>query len=110
MARGQAAHPRKDVKRFSVLTREAEADLADAFAWYEQQASRLGHEFLEVTEDLFLRIAENPWLYQEVDYGVRRALTQRFPYAVYYLPEDETVVVLAILHQARDPDHWTRRL
>ena len=98
------------MKPYPVLTAEAEADLDEAFAWYQQQVEGLGHRFLASVEDQFERILENPRLYQEVGQQVRRALTRRFPYPVYYLLEDGTVVVLAVLHQARDPDHWRRRL
>jgi plasmid stabilization system protein ParE len=34
---------------------------------------------------------------------------RRFPYAIF-LADEEAVVVLAIEHQARDPEHWKQRL
>jgi plasmid stabilization system protein ParE len=40
---------------------------------------------------------------------VRRALLQRFPYAVYFILDDQIIVILAILHQRRDPAVWKRR-
>ena len=40
----------------------------------------------------------------------RRALLRRFPYAVYFTVDREELVVLAVLHVARDPSEWQRRV
>ena len=93
-----------------VLTPEAEADLGDAFAWYEEQVPGLGREFVLTAEEHLVRIGSNPLQYQQVYRGVRRAVMRRFPYAVFYMVEESVAVVLAVQHQARDPEHWKRRL
>jgi toxin ParE1/3/4 len=98
------------VRPHAQLTREAEADLAEAFDYYEAQLSGLGHEFVATVEQQLARVVENPAQYQVLYRGVRRAVMRRFPYAVFYLAEEEAVVVLAIEHQARDPEHWKLRL
>lgn len=92
------------------LTREAEADLAEAFDYYEAQLSGLGHEFVSTVEQQLERVVKNPAQYQVLHRGVHRAVMRRFPYAIFYLVEGETVVVLAVEHQARDPEHWKKRL
>ncbi|MBI4564170.1 MAG: type II toxin-antitoxin system RelE/ParE family toxin [Planctomycetes bacterium] len=56
-----------------------------------------------------LSILENPNRYPRVPKSIRRALTRRFPYGVFYLVEKRTVVVLAVLHQAMSPSHWQSR-
>src|SRR5438876_11915445 len=35
----------------------------------------------------------NPFKYQELRSGIRRSLTRRFPYAVYFFVEDKVIVV-----------------
>jgi len=40
---------------------------------------------------------------------VRRGLTRRFPYAVYYRIAGVELVVLGILHTHRDPREWRSR-
>lgn len=92
------------------LTREAETDLAEAFDYYEAQLLGLGHEFVATVEEQLERVMDNPAQYQVLHRGVRRAVMRRFPYAVFYLAEGDAVVVLAIEHQARDPEHWKQRL
>ena len=110
MARGQGADPRPPVKPHPFLTPEAEADLDGAFEWYEDQLLGLGDEFMAAVEQQFERILENPRLYQVIHGSVKRALTRRFPYAIYYLLEPDAVVVLGVLHQARDPEQWKQQL
>lgn len=92
------------------LTREAESDLAEGFDYYEAQLPGLGHEFVATVEQQLERVVENPAQYQVLHRGVRRAVLRRFPYAIFYLAEEGALVVLAIEHQARDPEHWKQRL
>jgi plasmid stabilization system protein ParE len=42
--------------------------------------------------------------------GIRRILTHRFPYGVYFSVEGETIVIVAVLSTARDPAEWQRRV
>lgn len=92
------------------LTPEAEADAAEAFGYYEEQVSGLGHDFLAILEQQLERIGENPLQYQAVHRGVRRAIMRRFPYAVFYIVEGDAAIVLSVGHQARHPDHWRERM
>jgi len=59
-----------------------------------RQQPGLGAEFLLCVEEVFARLNRTPEMYEEVYRGVRRALTRRFPYAVYYRVEGDEVVVL----------------
>jgi len=99
------------VKRYRF---EAEAgvehDVESAFDWYESEEAGLGSEFLEQLRATYQRIVENPFGYQQQRAGIRRALTRQFPYAVYFSLEDDSIVVLAVLHSARDPAEWQQRL
>jgi len=92
------------------LTPEAESDVAEAFDYYEAQLSGLGVELVATLERQLELVTENPLQYEVRYRSIRRAVLRRFPYAVFYLFEDESVVVLAVEHQARDPEHWKQRL
>ena len=92
-----------------IIRPEAEADLANARSWYERQRAGLGAEFLLCVEEVLERIDRTPEMYRVVYHDVRRALTRRFPYAVYYRMAGNTVVVLGILHTRRDPREWQSR-
>ncbi len=87
-----------------------EADVEAAFDWYEVEEPGLGFEFLAELRAAYQRILDIPLGYQELRSGIRRALTRRFPYAVYFSIEGKTIVVIAVLHTARDPAEWQRRI
>jgi plasmid stabilization system protein ParE len=86
-----------------------EADVEASFDWYEDEQIGLGFEFLDQLRAAYLRILDGPFKYVELRSGIRRALTKRFPYAIYFSIEGSIVVVLAVLHTARDPAEWQRR-
>ncbi len=46
------------------LRPEAEQDLADAAAWYEEQRQGLGHKFLDEVLTMLSSIADTPLMYQ----------------------------------------------
>lgn len=74
------------------------------------QGQGLGYQMILAVEECLALIGANPGSFQEVIPNIRRALTKRFPYAVYYRPERDRVVVLAILHCSRSPRAWKRRV
>lgn len=92
-----------------IIRPEAEADLEDARDWYESQRDGLGDEFLECVEEALQKIDLMPEMYRVVDYGIRRAFTDRFPFTIYYRIEANDVVVLGVLHSRRDPRVWKSR-
>ncbi|CAN5283914.1 type II toxin-antitoxin system RelE/ParE family toxin [soil metagenome] len=89
-----------------IVRPEAEADISDAFGWYETQLPGLGGEFLLELEKILELIAERPLLFAEVNGPVRRAVTKRFPIGVFYISDSEAISILSVLHLARDPSAW----
>jgi plasmid stabilization system protein ParE len=79
------------VKPDLVVRAAAAADIEDAHAWYER-ARR-----------------DNPVLYPVVHRDARRALLPRFPYALFYRPEPDRILVIACFHAKRDPLVWQSR-
>jgi len=98
------------VRARAELTPGAESDIAEAFDFYEAQLAGLGVQFLATLERQLELVVDNPLQYEVRYRSVRRAVLRRFPYAIFYLFEGESVVVLAVEHQARDPEHWKQRL
>ncbi len=89
-----------------VYRRKVGRDLAGAYGWYEVQRPGLGEEFLTSVDATFDAIEQLPEVFGRVHGEVRRANVSRFPYAVFYRIEPRKVVVLTILHTARDPKLW----
>lgn len=93
-----------------ILAPEAEQDIADAYRWYESIRPGLGEEFLGSVEACLEAVRRAPETYSKVFEEFRRGLLRRFPYAVFYEQESNTVTVYGVLHTARDPAKWRRRL
>lgn len=100
------------MKAFS-LHREALKDVAEAVAFYEQMG---GHEvafaFTEQIEITFALVEENPTYFPRVSgyRPVQKCRVKGFPYALYYLHEQERIWVIAVAHGSRRPGFWTERL
>ena len=88
---------------------EAEQDLIEGFAFYENQDPGLGEYFLN---SLFSDI-DSLHLYagvHSVHFGCNRLLSKRFPFAVYYKIEGETANVWAVLDCRQDPAKIATRM
>jgi plasmid stabilization system protein ParE len=97
--------------RYRLIIRpEAEAELAEAFDWYEGRVPGLGADLLVAVDAAIDSILSNPLQYPTIHRSARRALTRRFPYQVLFIVEADAVVVIAIFHGARDPKRWQDRL
>jgi plasmid stabilization system protein ParE len=87
-----------------------EADIEAAFEWYEAEQPGLGLEFLDELRAVYYRILDGPLKYQGLRSGIRRVLTKRFPYAIYFAIEGQVILIVAVLHTARDPAEWQLRI
>jgi len=93
-----------------IIRPEAEADLTEAFEWYEARVSDLGLEFIRAVDSLFNSIIRNPQAFPIVYKSVRRALTRKFPYEVFFMVDPDSVVILAVFHAKRSPQRWQERI
>ena len=82
---------------------EVEDDLIVGYLWYEEKALGLGDEFLRTFYARANELSHNSLLYQKVYSDFRRSLLRRFPYAIYYRLEEDTVVVFGLFHYAINP-------
>jgi len=92
-----------------VLTRDADADIGSAFAWYEPIDPNLAVRFVSEGRTTMDRIAQFPFRFPRINDTVRAALLNRFPYTLYYSVEYDEVFVIALLHQRRSDDIWRQR-
>ncbi len=96
--------------RYTFIIRpEAENDLEAAYDWYERQKEGLGKEFLRCVDAAVSLITRSPQMYSNIHKNIRRALIRRFPYGIFYLVEEQRIIVLAVFHVKRNPDRWKRR-
>lgn len=93
-----------------VIRPAVERDLDEAGRWYEARQIGLRRIFLEAVGDTFSLIEENPLLYPAIHLEIRRASIRRFPYGVFYALLGNQIHILAVVHDARHPSVWRRRL
>lgn len=97
------------------LLAEAEAELDDAAAWYDERREGLGDEFLLGAHDALLVISEAPesWPRRPGSPArippIRRFVLPRFPYSIAYQTYPNFISVLAIVHGSRRPLYWVGR-
>ena len=88
---------------------EAEAEFAAAALFYESRIVGLGRSFSAEVQRIVSLIREYPDAGAPVRLPVRKTLVDRFPYAIVYRRDRESILVLAIAHQRQRPGYWRRR-
>ena len=78
------------------IRKEAEADIAEAYQYYESCRTNLGSDFVLCIEESLARIRKNPNQYKRIYKKVHRALVRRFPYGIYYVIEQENISVIGV--------------
>jgi plasmid stabilization system protein ParE len=93
-----------------IIRLEAEVDITDAATGYHKQQAGLGHEFLSEVETAIAAAVANPLRFccLRRKPEVRRALTHRFPYRVFFVRRDDAIVVFRVLHGARHDREWKK--
>ncbi len=96
---------------FSLTVREeAEFDINSAFNYYENQRLGLGHDFLLCVEEGLSKIERTPLHYKIIYKQLRRIATRRFPYRIFYLVQNNQLIVTAVFHVRKDPQTWKNRI
>jgi toxin ParE1/3/4 len=95
-----------------IIRPEAEADIQEIVQWYEEKQSGLGWQFAEETGKSIERALSNPQAYRLMRRQplVRRIVTHRFPYRIFYLLREEALVVFAVIHGKRRQTNWIERI
>lgn len=88
----------------------AEADLNEAYQWYEQREVGLGRECIRCVDSCVQLIRRHPEIYPMVHKHVRQGVVRRFPYSVLYFIAGDEIIVVALFHAARDPKIWKWRV
>ncbi|MGC4038086.1 MAG: type II toxin-antitoxin system RelE/ParE family toxin [Chitinophagaceae bacterium] len=85
-------------------------DIDEAINWYDQELKGLGYRFLLKLDEVLQKISENPFAFMIIHDPVRRALLKTFPYKVlYFVKNNDTVVVIAVIHLKRSKKYVKRR-
>lgn len=98
------------MSKILILTPLAEKDFHKTYEWYEEKETGLGKEFAQSVDIKLASVLHSPKQYPIIyDTLVRRALTNRFPFSIYFIEEEDSILIFALLHQHRNPDMWQSR-
>jgi len=87
----------------------AARELEAAVAYYNAECPGLGFEFAASVKKTLARILANPDAWQALSARTRRCRVSRFPYGVIYQKRADCILVVAVMHLRRHPDHWKDR-
>jgi len=85
-----------------VVRAAAKRDIREARNWYLQISPELGESFIAAVDHAIALADERPQAFQTIYKSLRRVLLRRFQYAVFYTTRESRIVLVAVLHQARD--------
>ncbi len=95
---------------------EAEEELYQGVAWYDDREAGLGDDLLAEVARWFDVIAESPATWPcwprspTVGVPIRRVVLDRFPYSIAYQAFPARVWVVAISHWSKPPEYWMDRV
>jgi toxin ParE1/3/4 len=92
-----------------VWTPEANEDLLDARAWYDNIRPQLGEQFALAIEATIQAMTQHPLQFPVVYRGRRRAGVRHFPYGIFFEVQEHRIVVIACFHGRRNPRRWQLR-
>lgn len=84
-------------------------DLVAAIDYYERISPALTNDFRHNVNDKLDDIAERPESFPLDVEPVRFARVDRFPYLIFFVADQDSVSIIAVLHGASDPARWRSR-
>ena len=88
---------------------DIEHEVKASYEWYQNQAVGLGDDYLNELETAYQAIVELPDTWPKFQNNLRRFLLSKFPFSVIYQFNQETVFVVAVMHNSRKPGYWRER-
>ncbi|WP_081622870.1 type II toxin-antitoxin system RelE/ParE family toxin [Marinobacter gelidimuriae] len=84
-------------------------EIKSSYQWYQNQTDGLGQDYLSELESSFQTVRELPNTWPKFQKGFRRFLLSKFPFSVIYQSNENTVFVVAVMHNSRQPGYWNDR-
>lgn len=83
-----------------------EADVIGAAAWYDERHPMIGSAFVDEVSRAIDRLTQDPERRSVIDFGVRYWPVSRFPFVVFYDLHGHELLVLGVMHTARESQKW----
>ena len=92
-----------------VLQSVAQAELTEAIEWYAARSLQAARRFAALVDLTMQEIAEAPESFPGVSPKLRRAIVPRFPFGIYFIAVEGTVIIVGVIHSRRHPRRWLQR-
>ena len=77
-------------------------DVEEAASWYDERDPAVAMRFVDEAREAMFAAAKNPLQQLTCFANVRRVRLRHFPHSAFFLVRDEAVLILAVLHGARE--------
>jgi plasmid stabilization system protein ParE len=89
---------------------EARQEFAEAARWYAVEAGGFrAADFNNTVKRTVNLLVAHPAMGTPSPHNTRRIVVHRYPYAIVYRADVDTVRILAVAHQHRRPGYWVGR-
>jgi len=89
---------------------EAAGDVEQERAWYRSRSETAEASFLRELDHAIEIVTEAPHRWPDHIAGTKRYVFRKFPFSLVYFVEDDSVVVVALEAENKEPGYWTGRL
>lgn len=84
-------------------------EIKGSFDWYEEKSQGLGVRFVTELESAYEAISYSPHTWSPFENEFQRYILAKFPFSVIYKEENESVFIIAVMHNSRKPNYWLER-
>lgn len=109
MGARESGDAQPQVTRQVRVTPAARVDSVEAADRLAEESASTAERFTAELQKVYDTVSEYPNIYAVVRHRVHRATLKSFPYGVYYVVHRRDIVVIAVIHHARDDSAWTSR-
>jgi plasmid stabilization system protein ParE len=89
---------------------QAEIELIEAAAHYEQRVPGLGERFEAEVRGAVRTLLDHSEIGAAAAPGLRRFVLSRFPFTLYYSVTADVLRIEVVAHQSRRPGYWWSRV
>jgi hypothetical protein len=88
----------------------ANKELDEAIDYYNHQLPGLGFRFFQEVSASVNRILLMPEAWTKIGKTTRRCLLKGFPYSIYFVVEENEIIITALANSHRNPEYYTGRI
>ena len=93
-----------------ILLSGTKSDLREASRFYDAERPGFGDIFLTRFHQALSQVRDYPFTAPVIYKQYRKMRLEQFKHSIVYSVEANKIVVVAVMHNRRNPDYWKRRI